>query len=369
MQHNFPTNSSLGARALRFFNLKPLLKHPNPKTRKYAPLLLLLALLGLHACQSDGVNAPDVSDIKIDLQIQRFDQEFAQIDTANPEPGLQAIAQKYPTLLPPYLTRKIRLPEQRAVSPLETVQGFLRDPFVQKLRDTVNIVYKNMDAVKPELEQLFRYYKYYFPEKPVPKVATVVSAFYTDAFVVDDSLMGVSLDMFLGPQFTGYRGQFPDFMCRQFTPDYIPIRLAKAIANDLNETPPGKNLLEEMLRNGKSLYIVKKLLPRTPDSLIMGYTEPQMSGCFANEQEVWARILSQNLLYSSDFAETRKLIEPSPNAPVVFQEAPGEIGNWIGWRIVESWMQRHPDADLKTMLATLDAQKFLEEAKYKPKSK
>lgn len=367
MQHNFPTNSYPNARAHDFFTPLQVLKFKKLKTLPAA--LLLLVLFSFGACTSDGVDAPDVSDIKINLQIERFDQEFAQIDTANPEPGLQAIAQKYPTLLPPYLTRMIRLPEQRAVSPLETVQGFLADPFVQKLRDTVDIVYKNMDAVKPGLEQLFRYYKYYFPEKPTPKVATVVSAFYTDAFVVDDSLMGLSLDMFLGQQFSGYRGQFPDFMSRQFTPEYIPVRMAKAIANDLNETPAGKNLLEEMLRNGKSLYIVKKLLPHTPDSLIMGYTEPQMSGCFSNEQEVWARILSQNLLYSSDFSQTRKLIEPSPNAPVVFQEAPGEIGNWIGWRIVESWMQRHPDADIKALLAATDAQKFLEDAKYKPKSK
>ena len=42
-----------------------------------------------------------------------------------------------------------------------------------------------------------------------------------------------------------------------------------------------------------------------PDSLKMGYTREQMEGCYANEQGVWARLLDQNLLYSSDAHKLR----------------------------------------------------------------
>jgi hypothetical protein len=121
-----------------------------------------------------------------------------------------------------------------------------------------------------------------------------------------------------------------------------------------------------MLYNGKMLYMVNKLLPGTPDSMIMGYTNEQMEGCVANEQAVWARILDQKLLYSTDFGEFRKLVTPSPNAPVVFQEAPGEVGNWIGWQIVKSWVKRNQGASMKELISQTDSQKFLETARYKP---
>jgi hypothetical protein len=124
-----------------------------------------------------------------------------------------------------------------------------------------------------------------------------------------------------------------------------------------------------MLHNGKALYIAHSLVPTTPDSMLMGYTRAQMEGCYANEQEVWARMLAQNLLYSTDFNKFKKLVTPSPNAPIVFQEAPGEIGNWLGWQIVKAYKNRHPEATLAQILALKDAQAFLEAAKYKPRRK
>jgi hypothetical protein len=147
----------------------------------------------------------------------------------------------------------------------------------------------------------------------------------------------------------------------------MTVRLAKALAQNIAELPAEQRLLDLMLYNGKILYITDCLLPETPDSLKMGYTAAQMAGCNANEQEAWARLLDQKLLYSTDFQKIRKLINPSPNAPVLFQEAPGEVGNWLGWQIVKAWVKRNPNASMRDLLNFRDAQKFLEAAKYKPK--
>ncbi|HNL38162.1 MAG TPA: hypothetical protein PKH43_03490, partial [Saprospiraceae bacterium] len=83
--------------------------------------------------------------------------------------------------------------------------------------------------------------------------------------------------------------------------------------------------------------------------------------------ELWARLLEQNLLYSSDVNNWRKLVTPSPNAPILFQEAPGEVGSWMGWQIVKAYMRRHPQTTLTQLLGMSDSQQFLEQAKYKPK--
>lgn len=338
---------------------------------KGASAVLILASLFLFtACSNEeSQDAPDVDHIKLKVELQRFDQDLFALDTNSITAGMVSLGQKYPELLPLFAGNIIHDQTNQNETQEQAVSAFLKSTQIRKLYDTVQHSYGDLRWLEKDLNQMFRYYKYYFPQKATPKVVTMVSEFAVDAFTYGDSLCGIGLDMFLGESYWGYNPDiFPSYVRRQFTKDYITIRLAKALAqNAFGETPPGSRLLDMMLYNGKMLYIVDQLVPKAPDSLIMGYTLEQMEGCYANEKAVWARLLSQKLLYSADFNEFRKLVTPSPNAPVVFQEAPGEVGNWMGWQIVKSYMKRHPETTIDGLIQLQDSQKFLEEARYKPK--
>jgi hypothetical protein len=274
---------------------------------------------------------------------------------------------KYPLMLPLFCNEIIHDQSNPAETPRQALGGFLAAPPMRQLYDTVQQVYADLRWLEKDLTQMFRYYRHYFPKKPQPQVVTMISEFATDAFTAGDSLCGIGLDMFLGENYPGYDHEiYPYFMRRQFQKDYIPVRLAKALAQNCADEPPGRRLLDLMLHYGKQLYLTDCLLPEVADSLKMGYTRTQMEGCKSNEAEVWARILSEKLLYSTDFDKIRKLVAPSPNAPALFQEAPGEIGNWVGWQIVKAYMKRHPGTTMEQLFEMRDAQKFLEQAKYKP---
>ena len=332
-------------------------------------LLAFLAVLG--GCGSDDDrNIPDVSGINLEVKVRRFDQDLFALDTANLETGMEQLAQKYPVMLPLFAVNIIHDQTNPDETPAEAVGGFLRSAQVRAVYDTVQQVYGDLRWLERDLTQMFKYYQYYFPKKPVPEVVAMVSEFATDAFTAGDSLCGIGLDMFLGENYPAYFASpstEPAYIRRQFQKGYMTVRLAKALAQNIADAPPGERLLDQMLHNGKMLYIVDCLLPKVPDSLKMGYTREQMEGSIANEQAVWARLLEQNLLYSTDAKKLRKLVSPSPNAPVVFQEAPGEIGNWVGWQIVKTYMKRHPQTTMDELLNFRDAQKFLEESKYKPR--
>ncbi len=273
-------------------------------------------------------------------------------------------------MLPLFCNEIIHDQSNPGETPRQAMGGFLSAPQVRHLYDTVQQVYGDLRWLEKDLSKMFRYYKYYFPKKPIPQVVTMISEYATDAFTAGDSLCGVGLDLFLGENYPGYDPNvFPYFMRRQFQKDYIQVRLAKAIAQncaDVSVNSHKARLLDLMLHNGKQLYLTDCLLPDVADSLKMGYTRKQMEGCYANEAEVWARLLSEKLLYSADFDKIRKLVTPSPNAPVVFAEAPGEIGNWMGLQIVRAYMKRNPNTTMEQLLQITDAQKFLEQAKYKP---
>ena len=333
----------------------------------FAAILLIFS-----ACTggSEDRKKPDVSNIQVGVKIRRFDQALFAVDTNQIEAGMAKLSTDYPDLLPIFAGEIIHDRSDPDETPTAAVRSFITAPSVRHLADTVQQVYGDLSGLERELKPMVQYYHYYFPKKPVPQFTTIVSEFASEAFTFADGQFGIGLDLFLGEDYLGYlyyAEVFPAYVRRQFRREYIPVRLAKVLAQDLSDAPAGSRLLDLMIYNGKNIYIADCLLPDTPDSLKMGYTRAQIEGCEANEQQLWAKLLELNLLYSTDFRKFQKLVTPSPDASILFPEAPGESGNWLGWQIVKAYMKRHPDTSLEQLLALQDPQQFLEQAKYKPR--
>jgi hypothetical protein len=153
---------------------------------------------------------------------------------------------------------------------------------------------------------------------------------------------------------------------------YMASQVAESLASDVVPTANTTCLLDEMIQNGKIFYVKESLIPHEPDSIKWGFSAAQVKWCEENEQEIWSYLLQKKLLFETDRNKFRKLVEESPNAgdsPPALREAPGRVGNWLGYRIVSAWARRHPGDNLQAIFAQRDARKLLEEAKYKPKKK
>ncbi|HEY9364647.1 MAG TPA: hypothetical protein VIQ00_15380, partial [Chitinophagaceae bacterium] len=65
-------------------------------------LSVLLLSAFLFACNNHK-NVPDVSSIKIDVTIKRFEKAFFQIDTLNTLQGLNKVQQQFPDFYPDFM--------------------------------------------------------------------------------------------------------------------------------------------------------------------------------------------------------------------------------------------------------------------------
>src|SRR5438067_1051101 len=65
-------------------------------------LLSLTLLIILFVSCKHQKDVPDVSHIKVNVQIQRFDQDFFSADTNHLENAMTALYKKYPSFLPLY---------------------------------------------------------------------------------------------------------------------------------------------------------------------------------------------------------------------------------------------------------------------------
>jgi hypothetical protein len=341
-------------------------------------LALSACLFIFSNCNSDDNDrpkTPDVSGIQATIDISRFDQKMAALDTNNMAAAVAALEQGFPQFSSIYFEKIIGIkdPKDSVGKYRSEVRKFLTDPTMRYMMDTIGRVYPNLDAEKSEIEQGLRYFKHYFPNHPVPtKLYTMPSAYNFAAVLPTEDAVAVGLDMFLGKNFTVYEalaesGQYPRFISRTFRRDYLVDRIFELLIGDVAGEPTGNRLLDYMIHNGKKLYALDCVLPKTPDSIKLNYTTEQMKGIYANEDFTWGRILKQNLVYSTKFQDVQKLVMPSPNAPIIAEEAPGAIGNFIGWQIVKQYMKRHPETTLEALMKIKDAQKLLDESKYKPK--
>ena len=127
-----------------------------------------------------------------------------------------------------------------------------------------------------------------------------------------------------------------------------------------------------MIEKGKQWYLLHKFLPRVPDSLITVYTTWQTKFIKENEGNVWSQFLKDTPdPYTLDQERMKNYLGDAPFTHDMPHDlegngTPGNIGQWLGWRIVEKFAERNPKLTVQQVLAT-PAKKIFQEAKYKPK--
>jgi len=343
-------------------------------------LSLSSLLLLLIACNNSN-NNPNISDIKIDLKIERFDKDFFSMDTTQLGQSLAELNKKYPTFLPLYaefLSPINALMKQQGKSYDEAVKVFYRT--IKPLADVVEKNYGDLDKVQSGLEKSFKYVKHYYPSFKVPAVVASVEGFnpedpqevYGTTYYNDTVIL--SLQMFLGTDFDGYdKVQYPEYLRRRFNEDYIVPNAMKAIVKNIYpDSSESASLIEQMVERGKQWYLLKSFLPDLPDTQITGYTKNQTDFITKNEGNIWGEFLKSTPdPYTVDQERLKNYLGEGPFTQDMPHDlygngTPGNIGQWIGWRIVQKFAENNSKMTIQQILST-PAKTIFQEAKYKPK--
>jgi uncharacterized protein YjaZ len=123
-------------------------------------------------------------------------------------------------------------------------------------------------------------------------------------------------------------------------------------------------LLERMIYEGKIIYVLTQLGKDFDYRNILSLTADEYRWCLEHEAALWTAMIERKHLYTPDITVTSKYFRPSP-ATFISEEAPGDIGCFTGYRIVEKYMKR-TGSSCEELLNNNDAQKILTESGYKP---
>lgn len=332
----------------------------------YYRFLILAVLLLTIGCKDKGCDIPEeVANIPLQVDIERLEKSFY---SAEKNEDLVKFMNNHPLFANLYLQRDQYPNDSTLVTPLIKLTT---NPSLDTLVQEAVAKFGDMQLEKDQLETAFKFIKHNYPDFKAPQVKTFVTGLGTlgnDLFV-SDTLIVFGLDYFIGKEAT-YRPQAYEYILKRYEREKMVPAAMLLLSNRFNKTSvTDRPLLSEMISMGKAYYFVKEIMPCTPDSLIIGYSDQELGDVYHNESRIWAHFVEKSLLYEKSPFLIQKYIGERPTTPEIDSKAPGRLGGWVGWQIVRAYMERNPEVTLPQLMAEADYKKIFNESKYKPKKK
>lgn len=339
-------------------------------------VIAFLFAVVLVSCGND-TDIPDVRHVKVDLTVQRFEKDFFAMDTGNLDASLQQLHNKYGAFMQAFIFHIISGQPDIAIAK-QHVKAFLST--YRGMYDSSSLYIKNIDQQVQHVKRGLQFTKYYFPSYALPDTLITFIGPIDAFFMLSDNtgsgsmkfggIIGTGLQFYMGQGFPVYqeqqfREEYPAYIARRFSPEYIPVNSMKLVIDEIYPAQyAGKPLVEQMVEAGKRLYLLDQLLPELEDTLVTGYTKAQLDAAYSNESNIWGHLVTNNLLYNAEQPVVRDYMNEAPFTLPFGHGSPPFVGQFIGWQIVKKWISK-TNKSLDQLLKT-PAKQVYEEAKYKP---
>ncbi|WP_238531600.1 gliding motility lipoprotein GldB [Nitritalea halalkaliphila] len=336
-----------------------LILHPMRIFRLYPLFLILLLPL---ACKKQDSCSPDprITSREISLELIRLDAAFQDAEDAR---SIQRILEEHPE----FTTLFFGLDALNQTQELaESLFDLHQDAIFKPLDEALAAEFGDITALEKELTEAFQHFTHYFPQEKLPRLYFINSGFAAD-FILDEDIIIIGLEYFL-PEESGFAPpELPYYIRKRYAPAYLVPNLMTALSTRFNATQPeDRTLLAEMIYYGKAYHFTKTLLPCTPDSLIIGYTADEVAASYANERYIWSFFVEQDLFFETNPFIIRKYTGEAPNTDEISPDAPGRLGRWLGWNIVDDF-QIKEGLDLETLMAEPRADHVFRASGYRPR--
>ena len=332
--------------------------------RFLTPIFFYLLLFA--SCRSSSKHDVDVSDEHVSLSIHRFEQDLFNAPVANMN-TLKKLRTSYGRFVDLYCARMIGLPHENDSVLAFNINQYTHDRYIREVYAESQKKFSDISFLRQNLEEVFKHYKYYFPKKVIPSVITYIAPFNYNVMATD-SMLGIGLDMYLGSGYKYYSSlELPQYMIRKFRKEYMVNDCIKGWFRSEWDMPSNANdLLSNMIYGGKELYFTEAMAPGMPDTIRIGYTSDQLKWANDNEKNIWTFFLENKLLYNKTPGTFMKYINDGNSTNGFPKEAPAKLGVFIGWKIVNAFMDANKNVTLEQLMQMNDAQQLLTDSNYKP---
>ena len=307
----------------------------------------------------------------VNVTVNRFDKYLFELFEQNNIEDISCLDKKFGSFNEVFVTQIMQISNDYNVEQCDKVinklYDFTQNNDMQEAYDSTALLFSDFSDISAEINSAFTLCNNFFPDYPTPKIITFFGGFNYGVVSYDDNI-AIGLENFLGfnSKFYKYLGD-PKYIRYQKQKRFIISNVMEVWFNEyFLKYLDGRDLLSQMIYKGKMMYFLDVMLPHISLSNKLRYSQDEMNWVIQNEGAIWEYFINEDLLFSSRENKIRSYLNYAPFSKGMPDEAPARVAYYIGYKIVEDYMQNN-EISIKDLIYLDNSRTFLQKSKYKPK--
>lgn len=306
--------------------------------------LFPVVLLVVVSCGGSRLDV-DVSDVKVKIKYEDMRSKIQDVKGQKLTKLDADYKNRMPDIYNYFLGECLSFPQNYSDSILvDRVSTFQSDPGIKSFENEIDKKFKDLEDIKSKLNDGFRHLKYHFPNGKQPKYIVFMNTLFRSSVWCTENEIGIGMGNYLGEK---------SKTVSQLNPNVYYLWIKKAMKREFLERDVVENwvrthyieasegnLIEQIIREGKVIYLTKAAFPEMEDHLIMRYTKKQWDWAQKNEFAFWKYLQDNQLLFRSDEITLMNLTMPGPKTSgIPIEGSPDRLGLYLGYQIVWDYME------------------------------
>lgn len=319
----------------------------------------------LFSCLSGG--GKDSRANSQNITIHRYDRLQFEFITANSFTALQRMNTDFPRPTKLMIEEVLEIGQVDSDKINERMYEYFQDTTLLKLLIDAEVKFKDLSWLEDKLDNAVNLMRKELPDLEIPYFYAQFSAL-NESVVVTDTMVGFSVDKYMGTEYPLYKRFYYDHQRRSMKPERIaPDCLTFYL---MSEYPapwlPKITLLDVMIQYGKINWIVAKLLGYERLEEVLDYNEKEIEWCRKNKRALWETMLKEGHLDATDLRIIHGYTHREPLYPILQDDAPMTVGVWMGVLIVDAYMNKHNDLSFADLLKKTNYRSMLTDLEFNP---
>lgn len=326
-------------------------------------LFIILSLL-LSACHTDWQKWMHTQEEK-SMTIRRYDRLLDEFVSLNSYSALQRMNTDYPQETRLLIENVLSLGSVEDPNIDRKIREYFLDSTLQVILQDVHQNYPNLTYEEKRLGTLFSKLEQEDPNFKTPAIYTQISAL-NQSIIVGDSVLGISLDKYLGADYPLYASYYYPCQRRSMKRERIVSDAASFyMFSEYWKPDDTKTLLDRMVFVGKIHWVIAHLLGDVSLSEEIDFQGNREKWCLKNQHKAWQYIVDHGFLKTRDFMQTRAFMSPATHTKGLGKESSDQLGYWFGIHIVDAYMKKHPKTTIAQLLQ-MNSQDIYKNSSYRP---
>ena len=201
--------------------------------------------------------------------------------------------------------------------------------------------FTNIESIEKVLGRVTINLEKEFPNIKIGNLFSFVSPYRQSIYICDSTIL-IALNHYLGTSHEAYNG-FEEYIKKRKEDKFIPYDIVEALISSNYPYEPSGNddLLSKMLYAGAIIEAKMRTVPNATLEDALGYSKEELKWVEENQQLIWNTLIAKELIYSTSYMDIDRLLSPAPNTSIINSNSPGQVGRYIGYKIVTAYLAKN----------------------------